>query len=95
MKMKKECSYKSRHNDFHDGDGKCFICKEKVAPTYYEKLQAKVDAVPKEDKQKLLDAMWEGKTLGEAMELIGVDTEVGGKIFVDCIGTHRYLKREV
>ena len=90
----KKCKY-IKYHDRPNSDGKCVFCKEKVGLSYEEKLQAKVDAVPKEDKQKLLDVIWEGKTLGEAMEVIGVETEIGAKILVDCIGTHKYLKREI
>ena len=68
----------------------------KCGRTYEEKLKEKVDAVPQEKKQKLLDLVWSGLTLGEAAEKAGFekDTGVYAKILQDNIGQYHYLRKE-
>lgn len=48
-------------------------------------VKAEADAVPQETKQKLLDLLHEGKTIGEAQEACGLDTLITGKIITDNI----------
>lgn len=86
--------------DFHKrelGGMLCIWCNSfKCGKTYEEKLQEKIDAVPQEQKQKLLDLVWSGLALGEAARQSGFDTEVGvyAKILADNIGVHHYLRTQ-
>lgn len=73
----------------------CPKCHAKIGLSYTEELQQKVDAVSKEDKQKILDVIWDGKTVGEAIDVIGIEHEIGFKIVADCIGDVKFLKRSV
>jgi len=90
----KPCLIEDRHGQ--NLCGYCVLCKKKVGPTYKERLAAQVDAIPIETKQKLIDCLHSGKTIGEAMQATGIEeTVVAGEIIMRSIGTFSYLKREV
>ena len=40
------------------------------------------DAVSLEKKQQFLDLMWEGKNVGEASKIVGIDSMVGAQIIL-------------
>lgn len=97
---KKHCLLPSSHERCDGvGDGRCLFCHEKVGRTFREKLDDEVDAIPLEIKQRILDALHNGKNVGEATELSGLpDTErrtlLVGEIIVRNIGSVQYLKKE-
>lgn len=59
-----------------------------------EKLRAMVADVPKETKQKLLDLLHEGKTIGEATRECELDLQVSGEIIMQNIGKYEFLRKE-
>jgi hypothetical protein len=72
----------------------CLFCNKKINPSYMEKLRAMVADVPKETKQKLLDLLHEGKTIGEATRECELDLQVSGEIIMQNIGKYEFLRKE-
>lgn len=72
----------------------CLFCKKKINLSFTEKLQQKVDAVPQEKKQQLLDLLHEGKTIGQARDSVGLELIVAGEIITQNIVATHFLGRE-
>lgn len=51
-------------------------------------------AVPLETRQRFLDLLGEGKTLGEAASTVGLNTEIAFELFRKAHKTHRYITFE-
>lgn len=51
--------------------------------------------LPKETKQKVLDLMHEGKTVGDVGKILNLDTMIVAHIIIQNTGTVSYLKTEV
>lgn len=67
----KNCLFKDDHATQNSFDGLCFCCGLKTGPSYQERLDAEIESVPKELKQKFVTSFVEGKlSLGEAIDLI-------------------------
>ena len=76
----------------------CPKCKLKIHKGYKEKLQERIDAIPLEMKQKLLDGVWKGFSVGESAKLAGFnedDVSLYGQILYDQIESFNYLRKEV
>ncbi len=58
---------------------------------YKERCERKAKAVPLEIKQKLLDLLREGKTVGEAGELCGLEFEEYSQIVYENISEVNFL----
>ena len=58
-----------------------------------KKLLEKVAKIPWEKKQKFLDAMHSGRTLGESAKLIGVDSDIAGEILNENIKSASWFGR--
>jgi hypothetical protein len=57
-----------------------------------ERLRAKVDAIPHEKKQALLDHFHAGKNLGEAKDLAGIgDTLTASQILLDNVESNEWI----
>lgn len=102
MRRKKICPFekayskemKTSHADMGVNLERCPGCNEKIGLSWDEKLQAKVDAVPKEDKQKFLDAMHDGKNLGEARIIAGIDDVLtASRILCDNIVSYEFISK--
>lgn len=66
------------------------------APQHYKmQLRKKVAALPKDTRQKVLDLIWEGKTIGEVKDQLKLETDVVAQIISDNIKCYKYLGREV
>ena len=80
----------------------CYFCKEKVGLTVQETVAEGVALVPLDVKQKLMDGIKEGKTLGDAMRFAGVqgykgmnDLMIAGEIVMRQIVSKSFLDYEV
>lgn len=51
--------------------------------------------IPKETKQKVLDLIHEGKTVGDVCKILNLETMIVAEIIIQNIGTVSYLKTEV
>ena len=58
-------------------------------------LKKKVAAVPHEIKQKIIDLMFEGLSVGEVKERVNLELDIVAHVISDNIGHYSYLKREV
>ena len=56
--------------------------------------EKKIDKLPKETKQKVLDLMHEGKSVGDVGKILNLDTMIVAEIIIQNIGTVSYLKTE-
>lgn len=54
-----------------------------------------MDKLPREIKQKVLDLMHEGKTVGEVKKILELDTMIVAEIISNNLGTISYLKKEI
>ena len=91
--MRKKCLIADRHAELGETSEKCFCCGLIIGESYEVRLRKKVDAVPRETKQKFLDAMWAGKTIGEASEIAGFETtELACGVLNENIAEHKYLR---
>ncbi len=90
----KKCLIKDRHTAMTCE--RCFYCNKKINPSFQEKTRKAVDETPKEKKQELLDLMHEGKKLGQAMKITGLDGMVAAQIILDNVEHHGYdsLRKE-
>ena len=66
----------------------------KEEETYKQRCIRKAAETPQEVKQKLLDLVWSGKTLGEAGESLGLEFEAYIQILYENISTAHYLNTE-
>lgn len=93
---KRKCIGLDEHEKWGKDVEHCFICNEKIGKSFKQKLKEKVALVPLEQKQKLIDLLHNGKTVGEAMRESGItDHLVSGEIIMQNIGEIHYLKKEV
>jgi hypothetical protein len=58
-------------------------------------LQKKIDDVPVEVCQQILDLMHSGKSVGEVCKIVNLETFIVGGVIVKNIGTVAYLKIKV
>jgi hypothetical protein len=73
----------------------CFFCGKKINPSFQERIKEACSKVPQEIKQKFLDLIHNGKTIGEAREQAGLsdqDLLVACEILNENIATIKYLK---
>lgn len=69
----------------------CLFCHKKINLSYMEKLKEDTAKVPIETKQKLLDLLREGKTVGEARDAVGLDLQIVGEIIMQNIESCHWL----
>lgn len=67
---------------------------EQIEKEFLAKRRALADAVPQPTRQKFLDAIWAGKTLGEARDHADIDFEAATQIVLDNIEKISHLRRE-
>ena len=94
-KIMKKCILADRHEEMGKDIEKCFICGAIIGKSIEQKIREKTDLVPKTLRQKFLDLMWKGKTLGEAKKICGFDLDIAGQIVMDNIGNYKYLRKDV
>jgi len=61
---------------------------------YRSRLRNAIRDVPWETKQRILDLLWDGKTVGEIIKIVDIELLVVSGIIVDNIGTVKYLRRK-
>ena len=57
--------------------------------------EREIEKIPKEDKQKILDLMHKGKSVGEVCKIMKLETMIVAEIISQNLGTISYLKREI
>lgn len=72
----------------------CLFCHKKINLSFDEKLKEQVAAVPIEVKQKLLDLLNEGKTVGEARNAVNLELIVVGEIIMQNMTEYHFLRTE-
>lgn len=88
----KKCLFFDRHEIMGENVEKCFSCGLVIGKSYQQKIREKTDLVPKEIKQKFLDLIWQGKTLGEAKDVCEIGLDEAGQIVLDNIAEYKYLR---
>lgn len=78
MPRSKKCYPKHDDQPFEN----CICCGKKINPSFQEKLDAKVAAVPLETKQKILDLLHEGKNVGQVCEAVKLELLIVGQIIL-------------
>ena len=63
-------------------------------PTYIEDLKQRASSVSLHTRQKLLDLLHEGKTLGEVRKELNLDLDVVGQIIMQNLDSLSYLRTE-
>lgn len=87
----KKCEYANYHSEWGKNQSHCIMCRRKIGKTFKEKLKEKVDNISIETKQKFLDLLHEGKTVGEAEKETGInETIVSGEIVMQNIITDSF-----
>lgn len=87
----KVCIFANKHEDFGKTCETCFHCHLKVGPSYKERLDAKIAAVPKEVHQQILDLMWiPGNNVGKVCEITGLETDIVFGIVMNNHEEHKY-----
>ncbi len=92
--MAKKCFKQDRHEEWGKDYSDCLYCDEKIGLTWREKVQEKAAKVPIEVRQKLIDLVRKGKTVGEAREECGIELHTATEISVQNISAHNYLNTE-
>jgi hypothetical protein len=77
------CDHKPEYKDY---------CLEHLP--YKLKLEREHDLIPKETRQKYLDLINAGKSIGEARDAVGISFEGALEITNRAIGNFMYLKKE-
>lgn len=72
---------------------RCPKCLLKIGKDWHEKLVEKVDGIPKNVHQKVLDLLKEGRTIGDVCIATGFQTEVVCEIIDRNIGTVHFLNQ--
>lgn len=91
----KKCLIEDRHAQQAETVENCCLCHKKVGKSFKERLKDKVALVPIEIKQKFLDALNDGKNIGQAKIIAGIDdTCVAGEIIMQNIGKYQFLQKE-
>ena len=94
--MAKKCLMLEDHERVGKEVERCFLCNEKIGKSFKQKLQERTALVPKEKKQRFIDLLVAGKTIGEAKREAGIeDLLVAGEIIMQQIGEYHYLKEKV
>lgn len=92
--MAKKCLIADRHEKMGQEIEKCFMCGATIGKSYQQKIREKTDLVPREVRQKFLDLLWQGNSIGEAREICEIGLDEAGQIVLDNIGSHHYLRTE-
>jgi len=91
MKKHKKCLVEEKHADMGTRVETCWCCHLKIGPSYQERLDAKIAAVPKEVHQQILDLMWiRGNNVGKVCEITGLETEIVFGIVMNNHTEHKY-----
>lgn len=72
----------------------CLYCHKKIGLTFAEKLKKEVDAIDISIKQKVIDLMNEGKTIGDACKKTGLETIVVCEIINRNLDEYKFLRKE-
>ena len=93
-----EMKYKMRSNEYNlmvKKDKGWLILKCPRTDQHYKiKLRKLVEAVPKETKQKILDLLHKGLTVGEVRKKVNLDLMVVSTILCDNIHAVHFLNKE-
>ena len=83
--LNKLCAYFHKTGLVH-----CPKCNLKINKDYVERIKEKVALVPNEIKQRILDGLHSGLNVGQAIEAVGIDSDIGFQIIADNIETFKY-----
>lgn len=64
--MKKKCIIEERHEEQAKKVERCCYCNKKIGLSSIERITKEVDLVPRNKKQKFIEALHRGATIGEA-----------------------------
>lgn len=87
---KKKCLIPHEEQNFE----RCLFCNVKINLSFQEKLDKAVAEVPQETKQKILDLLHEGKSIGYVKEAVNLSTLIVGEIVVNNITAVNFLRKE-
>ena len=91
----KKCIVEDKHEEMGKNCSHCFYCGKKIGKKYKEKCKEEASLIPIEKKQILLDELHNGKSIGEAKEIAGIDNlGIVCEIITQNIGVINYLKKE-
>jgi len=89
----KKCLLENKHAKQAKNVEHCVFCKKKIGLSYKERVQKRVDLVPYLVKQKILDLLHSGKTVGEALDESGIkDRDAGYEIINQNIDSVHFLR---
>ena len=88
----KKCIIQDRHETMTCT--RCPLCEVKLNPSWKEQMQELCRTTPKKVKQKLLDLMHDGKSLGEASKECKIETGCACEILFENINHLEYLSKE-
>lgn len=82
--------------DFPDDANKWILMKCPNYTNHFKILRKReIDKLSKETKQKIIDLIYEGKTVGEVKKIVGLDTMIVAEVICQNIGHIAYLKKEI
>ena len=92
----KKCLIENRHEEMGKNMERCLLCNKKIGKSIKQKLEEKTALISNKIKQKLIDLLHEGKTIGEAREEVGIkDLDVACEIINQNIGVYNFLRKEI
>jgi len=89
----KKCIIEDKHNTMNCSH--CFMCGKKIGETYREKMQRMAKELSNDIKQKIIDLIHEGKSIGDVKEILKIEeTGIIAEIILGNVGNIQYLKKE-
>lgn len=85
--------YKGEHA-LNEYSGTCAFCDKKLAKSKQEKTRDYVEDMEQSERQRVLDYIHKGKTIGETMRHFNLEMDVVCEIINQNIGVTRFLKKE-
>ena len=90
MRKNKKCIFEAEHEEMGKNIEYCISCKAKIGKSYNEKMDDIIKKIPIETKQKFMNGIKEGITVGEARLKVGLSTEIATHILYRQIKTTKY-----
>lgn len=72
----------------------CPGCKQKFGKGYKERMEEAAENLGQEKRQRFMDLMHAGKNIGEASDIMAIDSGVGAAIVVMNIAEIQYLRKD-
>lgn len=90
MKRHKKCLVEEKHADMGTRVETCWCCHLKIGPSWQERIEAQVAAVPREVHQQIVDLFRAGNNVGKIKEIVGLDTQIVFQIVMNNHTEHKY-----